>query len=376
MSRLRELESLGQSIWLDYISRDLLRSGELEQKISEDGLRGMTSNPSIFEKAVGGSNEYDAEIAELAAEGRDAAAVFDRLAIADVSAACDHFLPVYEESDGRDGYVSIEVSPHLAYDPDTTLSEARRLWAAVDRPNVMIKIPGTAEGMPAVHKALLEGINVNVTLLFAFDQYLDVIETFIRALEDRLDAGLPVDRCASVASFFVSRVDTLVDKLLDEKADGADEARKERLAALHGKLGVANSRIVYEHFAEVLAGDRWARLAGAGAAPQRVLWASTSTKNPAYSDVLYVDELIGPDTVNTLPQATYDAFKDHGKVARTVDKDLEAAHRHMDELAAEGIDVKAATDKLLRDGVDLFVASFDEVIGIVGKRRDEVTTGA
>lgn len=371
-SRLRELETLGQSIWLDYISRDLLRSGELERMICDDGLRGMTSNPSIFEKAVGGSSEYDAEIIRLNGEGLDAAAIFDRLAIADVSAACDHFLPVYEESEGRDGFVSIEVSPHLAYDAERTLAEARRLYAAVGRPNVMVKIPGTAEGLPAVHQALREGINVNVTLLFAVDQYLDVVETHLRALEDRLSAGGSLDRCASVASFFVSRVDSLVDKLLDERAEGADEEARAHLAGLHGKLGVANSKIVYERFAGLLAGERWAMLAAAGATPQRVLWASTSTKDPDYSDVMYVDELIGPHTVNTLPQATYNAFKDHGAAARTVDTDVAAAHRHMDALAAQGIDVKAATDKLLRDGVDLFVASFDAVIGIVGKRRDEL----
>jgi transaldolase len=371
-SRLGELLSEGQSVWLDFISRDLLRTGELERMIAEDGLRGMTSNPSIFEKAVGGSSEYDAEIAALAAEGLDAGAIFDRLAIADVTAACDAFRPVYDASAGRDGFVSIEVAPEYAYDTEKTLSEARRLFTAVGRPNVMVKIPGTPEGLPAIKQALAEGININVTLLFALDAYLTVAEAFIAALEERLAAGLPVDRTASVASFFVSRVDTLVDTWIEEKAAAVDGERRDALLALRGRLGVANSCIVYEHFSEILAGERWARLATADAAPQRVLWASTSTKNPDYDELLYVDNLIGPHTVNTLPEATYRAFKDHGVVARTVDADLPGAHALMDALAAAGIDVKAATDKLLVDGVDLFVKAFDGVVGIVEKKRVEL----
>lgn len=370
-NHLRELLELGQSIWLDFISRDLLSSGTLKRMIDEDGLRGMTSNPSIFQKAVSGS-AYDDEIASLGAEGLDGHAIFDRLAIADVSAACDAFRPVYEASDGRDGFVSIEVSPHLAYDADTTLSEARRIFAAVGRPNVLVKIPGTQEGLPAIYQALREGININVTLLFSLRQYLAVADAYVRALEDRLAAGEPIDQSASVASFFVSRSDTLVDSLLDEKMEPADEEARAQLAALHGKLGVANSRIVYQYFRELLTGERWVKLAAAGAPPQRVLWASTSTKNPAYRDVLYVEELIGPDTVNTLPEATYAAFKDHGVVARTVDSDVDAAHAHMQALAAAGIDIDAANAKLLADGVDLFIDAFDKAVGIVDKRRAEL----
>jgi transaldolase len=368
-SRLAELLSQGQSVWLDFISRDLLRNGNLERMIAEDGLRGMTSNPSIFEKAVGGSSEYDAEIRALADEGLGAGDIFDRLAIADVQAACDAFLPVYEASDGGDGFVSIEVAPEYAFDTDTTLAEARRLFAAVGRPNVMVKIPGTEEGLPAIRQALIEGININITLLFALDAYLKVAETYVEALEERLAVGRPIDRVASVASFFVSRVDTLVDKWIEEKAAAAGQ---DGPLALRGKLGVANSVIVYEHFGKLLASERWAKLAAAGAKPQRVLWASTSTKNPDYDELLYVDNLIGPHTVNTLPEATYAAFKDHGTVARTVDRDVPGAHAHMDALTLAGIDVGAATDKLLADGVDLFVKSFNGVVDIVDKKRAEL----
>jgi len=370
-NHLRELLELGQSIWLDFISRDLLSSGTLKRMIEEDGLRGMTSNPSIFQKAVSG-NAYDEEIASLGAGGLDGHAIFDRLAIADVSAACDAFRPVYEASGGRDGFVSIEVAPQLAYDADTTLSEARRIFAAVGRPNVLVKIPGTREGLPAIYQALREGININITLLFSMEQYLAVADAYVRALEDRLAAGEPIDQSASVASFFVSRSDSLVDSLLDQKMETADGEARARLAALHGKLGVANSRIVYEHFRELLSGERWAKLAAAGAPPQRVLWASTSTKNPAYRDVLYVEELIGPDTVNTLPEATYAAFRDHGVVARTVDTELDAAHAHMEALAAAGIDIDAANAKLLADGVDLFIDAFEKAVGIVDARRAEL----
>lgn len=371
-NHLRDLLDLGQSIWLDFISRDLISSGTLKRMIDEDGLRGMTSNPAIFQKAVSGS-AYDEEIAALGAQGLDGRQIFDRLAIADVAAACDAFRTVYEASGGHDGFVSIEVSPHLAYDADATLVEARRIFAAVGRPNVLIKIPGTKEGLPAVYQALREGINVNITLLFSLHQYLSVADAYVRALEDRLAAGERIDTIASVASFFVSRSDTLVDSLLDEKMERADEEAKARLAGLHGKLGIANSKIVYQHFREILAGDRWQKLAAAGARPQRVLWASTSTKNPAYRDVLYVEELIGPDTVNTLPETTYEAFKDHGVVARTVDKDVEAAHAHMAALAAVGIDLDAANAKLLADGVDLFIEAYEKAVDIVEGRRAELS---
>ena len=292
--RLAKLAALGQSVWLDYISRSLIATGGLQRLIDQDGIAGMTSNPSIFEKAIGGGGEYSDAILELARQGHDATEIFDRLAIADVQAACDVFTPVYVGSGGQDGFVSLEVSPALARDTRRTISEARRLFAAVDRPNVMIKIPGTVEGLPAIRASLASGLNVNITLMFSMAHYEAVVEAFMSGLEDRLAAGGEVRRIASVASFFVSRVDTLVDKLLDEKLAQAGDADRVRIEACQGKLAVANSKLVYERFEQLFAAPRWQRLAAAGAKVQRVLWASTSTKNRAFSDVLYVDELIGP----------------------------------------------------------------------------------
>ena len=370
-NRIRDLLSQGQSVWLDFISRDLISRGALARMIEEDGLRGMTSNPSIFEKAVSGSRAYDAEITALGREGFGAPAVFDRLAIADVTSACDAFAGVYRESGGGDGFVSIEVAPSLAYDAEGTLLEARRLFAAVDRPNVLVKIPGTRQGLPAIRAAIAAGVNINITLLFSLQNYAEVAEAYMAGLEERLAGGLPLTGVASVASFFVSRIDTLVDGWLEEKA-ASDTAGRSQLLDLRGRLGVANSKLAYERFQQIIASARWQRLAEAGASPQRMLWASTSTKNPAYPDLIYVDNLIGPHTVNTLPEATYAAFKDHGRVARTVDAQVEAARAHMEELAAAGISVDAATDKLQVDGVDLFAKAFDGVLAIVEERRREL----
>lgn len=373
VSRLGEVLALGQSIWLDFISRSLLRDGDLDRMIREEGLRGMTSNPSIFEKAVGEGSEYDEDIAALARQGLSALDVFDRLAIADVSEACDAFRPTYDAASGHDGLVSIEVRPQIANDTQGSLQEARRLWSQVDRPNVMVKIPGTDAGVPAIRQALSEGININVTLLFSVRQYVQVHEAYMAALEQRLEEGRAIAGIASVASFFVSRIDTLVDAWLEEKArtDGADGGR---YLALRGKLGVANSRLVYERFRAMLDTARWRRLAAAGAAPQRLLWASTSTKDPSYPDLLYVENLIGPDTVDTLPEATFAAFKEHGRVARTVDTGYEDAREHLRALAAAGIDVDAATRQLLSDGVDAFCRSHRGVVGLVDQRMKELVS--
>jgi transaldolase len=374
--RLAKLAALGQSIWLDYISRSLISTGGLQQLIDQDGIAGMTSNPSIFEKAIGAGGEYNQEILALAQQGQDAAQILDRLTMADVRAACDVFTPVYVASGGEDGFVSLEVSPALARDTQRTLSEARRLSAAVDRPNVMIKIPGTAEGLPAIRASLADGVNINITLMFSMAHYEAVVEAFMSGLEDRLAAGGQIRGLASVASFFVSRVDTLVDKLLDEKLAQAGDGGRERISACKGKLAVANSKLVYERFQQLFATPRWQKLAAAGASVQRVLWASTSTKNPAYNDVFYVDELIGPHTVNTLPEATLAAFKDHGTPRRTVDQGYDAARVLLTELAALGIDVGAATEQLQVEGVELFVKSFDAVLAIVEQRRRELLAGA
>jgi transaldolase len=366
-NRVRRLLDEGQSVWLDFISRDLIGSGRLSRLI-DDGLRGMTSNPSIFEKSVSAGDAYDDEIADLSRRGLDADHVFDRLAIADVIAACHQFDRVYRETGGADGFVSIEVSPRLASETEETLAEAHRLAEAVACPNVMVKIPATEAGIPAIRRALVAGLNVNVTLMFSLADYEAVAEAYLQALEERASAGRPLAGIHSVASFFVSRIDVLVDSWLEARAKEAGP-RADQILSLRGKLGVANSRLAYKRFAEILGSDRWRALAVKGATVQRMLWASTSTKDPQYDDLLYVNNLIGPHTVNTLPENTYQAFQDHGVVQRTIDKDLKAAQAHMDALAEAGIDVDAATAKLQVDGVDVFVKSFDKVVRIVEQRR-------
>jgi transaldolase len=366
-NRVRRLLEEGQSIWLDFISRDLMSSGRLSRLI-EGGLRGMTSNPSIFEKSVSAGDAYDDEIADLARRGLDADHIFDRLAVADVTAACHQFDRVYRQTDGADGFVSIEVWPRLASETEETLAEAHRLAEAVACPNVMVKIPATKPGIPAVRRALASGLNVNITLMFSLADYEAAAEAYLQALEERAAAGRPLHSVHSVASFFVSRIDVLVDSWLEAKA-GEAGPRAEQILSLRGKLGVANSRLAYKRFAEILESDRWKTLAAKGATVQRILWASTSTKNPLYDDLLYVNNLIGPHTVNTLPENTLEAFKDHGVVRRTVDEDLNAARAHMDALAEVGIDVDAATAKLQVDGVEIFVRSFDKVVGVVEQRR-------
>lgn len=368
IQQLHERE--GQSVWQDDISRDMLTSGDLKRSIDEIGIRGLTSNPTIFEKAIASGTAYDDDIAGLLRNGLDAAGIFEAVAVKDIQDACDLFRPIYDASDGGDGFVSIEVSPGAARNPELTRREARQLWGAVDRPNLMVKIPGTMEGVAVVKEMLSLGLNINITLLFAIESYERVALAYIEALEERTAANDPLDRVASVASFFVSRVDGLVDKLLDEKiAAATDEATKERLRGLKGKAAVANAKLAYAKFQELFEGERFAPLRAAGAKVQRPLWASTSVKNPEYRDVLYVEELIGPDTVNTMPRPTIAAFLDHGVVARTVDRDVEAARQVAADLAAAGIELKAVTDKLEEDGIASFTTSYEALLdGVEGKR--------
>jgi transaldolase len=369
---LHALHGLGQSVWLDYIRRGILDDGGLEAMIRRFGLRGVTSNPSIFEQAIGASDDYDDALEVLAAEGVSPTDAYERLAVDDIQRACDLFRGVYDESGGTDGFVSLEVSPELAHDTAATLAEARRLWKWVSRPNLMIKVPGTAEGIPAVTALLAEGINVNVTLLFSLSGYEAVMEAYLRGLEQRLDAGEPLDHVASVASFFISRVDTAVDDALEEIAAGADADHAAHVRSLKGQAAVANAKLAYRRFTEVFGGERWARLEAAGAHVQRPLWASTSTKNPDYRDVIYVEELIGPHTVNTMPLATVEAFGDHGVAARTVDADLGRSEQALRALAELGIDLADVTERLQRDGVGKFAASFRGMLGVVEEKLARV----
>jgi len=356
-----------QSVWQDDISRALLANGALRQAI-ETGIRGVTSNPSIFQKAIAGSDAYDEDIQAQLGEGKSAAEIFQTVAVKDIQDTCDLFRPIYDESNGTDGFVSIEVLPSLARDTEGTLENARTLWKAVDRPNVMIKVPGTSEGVSAIRTLLAEGVNVNVTLLFSLANYERVAVAFIEALEERQAKGLPVSGIASVASFFVSRVDTLADKLLDGViAEGGDKA--DLAASLKGKVAVANAQLAYETFLKLFKGERFAPLAAAGAQVQRPLWASTGTKNKAYSDVLYIETLIGPETVNTAPVPTIEAFLDHGKVARTVDADLAGAHAVLEDLATVGLSIDEITAQLEEEGIATFITSYDGLLSDVESKR-------
>jgi transaldolase/glucose-6-phosphate isomerase len=364
---LKDLLKFGQSVWLDYIRRDLLTSGELKRLIDEDGLRGMTSNPTIFEKAITGGKLYDDLLNSLKSRtDLDAKGRFEILAIRDIQDAADILRPVYDSSKRRDGYVSLEVSPYLARDTKGSLEEARRLWKAVGRENVMIKIPGTAEGLPAIQQALSEGININVTLLFAQEVYVKVAEAYIAGLEQFGSNGGDVGRMASVASFFISRIDSAVDAIIDTKLKASKDAREqELLKSVQGKVAIANGKQTYEKYQEIFSTPRWKALAAKGAQTQRVLWASTSTKNPAYRDVLYVEELIGPDTVDTIPPATFDAFRDHGKLRQSLTEDLASAHKTMETAGKVGVSMKQVTDKLTDDGVRLFSEAFDKLLAAV-----------
>ncbi len=364
---LKELIKFGQSVWLDYIRRDLFTSGELKRLIEQDGLRGMTSNPSIFEKAIAGSDLYAQTLADLEKrKDLDAKGRYEELAIKDIQDAADFLKPVYQQANKRDGYVCLEVSPYLAHKTQESLDEARRLWKRVGRENLMVKVPGTPEGIPAFQQLISEGININVTLLFAFDVYVRVAEAYIAGLEAFAKSGGDVSRIASVASFFISRIDTLVDGEIDAKLKtSTSPADQALLRSLHGKVAIANGKLTYQRYKQIFSGPRWDALASRGAQTQRVLWASTSTKNPKYSDVYYVEELIGPDTVDTIPPATFDAFRDHGKPRASLEENVQAAQETMQGLETAGISMKAATDKLTDDGVKQFSDAFDKLLDAV-----------
>jgi transaldolase len=365
---LKGLLAYGQSPWLDFIRRNILLNGDLKKMIQEDGLRGMTSNPAIFEKAITAGDDYNDIIKAPDAKASTAMALYEKIAIRDVQDATDIFKPVHAETKGRDGYVSLEVSPNLAFDTQATIDEARRLWKTVNRPNVMIKIPATKEGLSAIRQALEDGINVNITLLFAQSAYEQVAEAFLSALEARVAKGQDISHIASVASFFVSRIDSLVDSKIDAMLKTETDAKKKALLeSLQGKVAIANARRTYAKYQELFGGARWKALAAKGGQTQRLLWASTSTKNPKYRDVLYVEELIGADTVDTIPPATFDAFRDHGKLRPSLAENLEGANKTMKDLEAAGISMKEVTDKLIADAVKLFQDPFRQLLDAIAK---------
>ena len=364
-SRLDELSQLGQSVWIDYLSRQLLQSGKLAQMIEEDALSGVTSNPTIFQKAISEGDAYDDQLREVLAEEDDAKEVFLRLAVQDVQNACDLFRRIWDGGAGQDGYVSIEVDPNLAYDTDGTIKEAQRLHELVDKPNCFVKIPATKNGLPAIEEMIARGRSINVTLIFSLQRYAEVVEAYLRGLERLVENGGDPTTVASVASFFVSRVDTEADRRLDE-AGAPDE--------LKGKLAVANAKLAYQRYKELFAGPRWEELRAQGARAQRCLWASTSTKNPAYRDVLYVEELIGPETVNTMPEETIEAFQDHGEVALTLERDVEGAHRVFQQVAEAGVDYDDVVVTLEQEGVQKFADSFRELLDGVKAKRGELVS--
>ncbi len=364
---LKGLLEYGQSPWMDYIRRDLLAGGGLKKMIDGDGLRGMTSNPAIFEKSITGSTLYNDILQSPEAKSLDAKSLYERIAIRDVQDACDIFKPVYQSTRRRDGYVSLEVSPYLANDTKGSIEEAKRLWKAVGRENLMVKVPGTPEGVPAIRQLLEAGLNINVTLLFAQSAYEQVAEAFLAALEARALKGQDVSHIASVASFFVSRIDTLVDSKIEEKLKTAIGATKDLLQSIEGKVAIANAKLTYKKYQELFGGPRWKALAAKGAQTQRLLWASTSTKNPKYRDVLYVEELIGADTVDTIPPATFDAFRDHGKLRPSLTEDVPGAAKVMHDMEKAGISMKEVTQKLLEDGVKLFADAFKTLLDATGK---------
>lgn len=361
MNPLLEIVKHGQSIWLDLLSREILDSGELKKLIDDDGLRGLTSNPSIFEKAISHSSDYDDDIATASKKEKDDTAIFFALAIKDIKRAADLFKPVYDKTGGNDGFVSLEVSPYLARDTEGTIKQVRELWKKVDRKNVMIKIPGTKEGLPAIRKCIGEGININITLLFGLPRYREVTEAFMGGLEDRLKANKPIDQVSSVASFFLSRIDVMVDPMLEKKG----------LANLKGEVAIASAKEAYQIYQDMIASDRFKKLEAKGAKRQRVLWASTSTKDPSYSDVKYVEALIGKETVNTLPPDTIDAFRDHGKVAYSLTEHPEHAESVMKQLRKAGIDIDVITQNLEDEGIEKFNTAFDKLLKSISDRKKQ-----
>lgn len=380
MNHLKELKNCGQSIWLDFIERKLLTGGELKRLIEEDGVSGMTSNPAIFEKAITGSKDYEDDLHELTEDkSLDAKSIYERLAIKDIQDAADTLRSIYTATKARDGYVSLEVSPELARDTAGTLEEARRLWKTVDRENIMIKVPGTSEGVPAVRQLISEGININITLLFALSAYEQVLEAYLQGLEERLKRNEDISRVASVASFFVSRIDTMIDTELESRIanfETAGEIAKANTArGLRGKIAVANAKLAYQHYLKIFGEPRWDELKSHGAHTQRLLWASTSTKNPNYRDVLYVEELIGYDTVNTMPPATIDAYRDHGHTREdAVESDLDGARIEMEALKTVDIAIDDITERLLDEAVRLFSEPFNKLLASVEQRSQEIRT--
>jgi len=366
---LIELTNAGQACWLDYLNRKILQ-GELANLIKADGLRGLTSNPSIFEKAVAEADEYDKALGELLARGKSKPVeLYEGLAIADLQRAADIFLPTFERLDGRDGFVSLEVSPYLAGDTQGTIVEAKRLWAAVARPNLMIKVPGTPEGAPAIRELIGHGININVTLLFGRDAYQAVAEAHMAGLEMLAAKGGELTKTHGVASFFVSRIDTAIDKTIDEQLKTATAQAAASLKGLQGKVAIANAKLAYQDYLQMIETPRWKALAAAGAQPQRLLWASTGVKNPAYSDVLYVENLIGPDTVNTMPPKTIEAFRDHGLVRPTLTEGVDAARKILADAEDQGLDLRGVTRQLVTDGVKLFAKAFDDLLATIDEKR-------
>jgi transaldolase/glucose-6-phosphate isomerase len=377
MNPVKALENHGQAVWLDFLARGFVANGDLKKLIDSDGVKGVTSNPSIFEKAIGSSDEYDAPIGKALKGGdRPVADLFEQLAIEDIQHAADVLRPVYDALDGKDGFVSLEVSPYLAMDTKGTIAEAERLWKDVKRKNLMVKVPATAEGLPAIQHLIGEGISINITLLFSQGVYLQVAEAYLAGLEKYVGKGGDPSHVASVASFFVSRIDSMVDKQLDEKiAKANDPTEKERLAALKGKIAIANAKLAYQDYKRLFSGSRWEKLAAKGAKPQRLLWASTGTKNKDYSDVLYVEELIGPDTINTVPPATLDAFRDHGTPRDSLEENIEDAKHVLAELERSGISLDAITTELVKDGVKQFADAADKLYGAVAHKRATVLGG-
>ena len=367
---LKKLESLGQSIWLDYIRRDLFSSGKLRRLIDDDGLRGMTSNPSIFEKAIAESNIYDQDIHDIAVKNKNVQALYETLSQHDVQSAADEFRPVYEKTDGKDGYVSLEVNPHLAHDTKGTIEEAHRLWTALNRPNVLIKVPATYDGLHAIQQLISEGISVNVTLLFGLPRYRQVAEAFIAGLEMRVSQGKPVKHVTSVASFFLSRIDSLVDPMI-EKFIKPDGKKPEIAKKVHGQIAITSAKIAYQIYKDIFGSDRFKKLADKGARVQRLLWASTSTKNPDYSDIKYIDSLIGPDTINTVPPETIDAYRDHGDPKLRLDQDVEEANWIMERLPELGINIDKVAQQLEDEGVRKFNEPFDKLMEALTKKSSK-----
>ena len=354
------LESFGQSIWLDFLGREALDNGEIQRLIEQDGVSGLTSNPSIFEKAIADSDDYEEAIHAYLQQGKSVDEIYEALTVEDIQRAADLFRPLYDRLEGRDGYVSLEVSPRLAHDTDGTVAEARRLWSAVDRPNLFIKVPATREGLPAIQQLIGEGINVNITLLFGLPRYREVADAYLAGLETLAARGEPLDRIASVASFFLSRIDLLVDPMLERiRLQGGEVG--ERVAGLHGEVAIASAKVAYQIYQEIFGSERFEKLSKQGARPQRLLWASTSTKNPDYSDVKYVETLIGPETINTVPLETLHAFRDHGKPASRLEDDAQAAYQVLERLPQAGIDLDAVTQQLEDEGVKKFSDAFDKL---------------